>query len=773
MRAPELPGGSEQPGLMRTDLRMPVVGLLAWGSALVGLLLPRWCAVALGVTGLLLVWHGVRRPAHLATAIAWLVVVVAVLCVASMRREAATTDPLTAVAAERAAVTGELLVLSDPVSRSGRFGDYVTFRARVVEATARGRAVRGSAVLVVAPGDWSRVALASRIRAVGRLGPAADDRLAAVIVTRGPPRVTARPPTVLRAVDRVRQGIRDAMSGQADAPRALVPALVDGDDGGLDEDVQADFRVAGLTHLLAVSGTNLTLIVGFVLVLGRWCRLRAGGLVVAGMLGVVGFVLLARTEPSVLRAAVMGGVALVGMGDTGRRRGVRTIGVAVLVLLLADPWLAVAPGFVLSVLATAGIVLLGGACRDALCRWMPHWLAEAVAVPLAAQVACTPVVAVLSGQVSLVAVVANLLAAPVVGPATVLGLLGGLLATLWVPLGQVVAAPAAWGAAWIVTVAERCAAVRGAAVDWPVSPWSIALLVLACCLLVILLPGLLARRTWSMGVGCVLLALWLLPQPAAAWPPPGWVMVMCDVGQGDGLVLAAGRGRAVVVDAGPDPRAMDRCLRRLGIEEVPVLLLTHFHADHVDGIAGVLRGRRVGRIETSPLREPAGGTGEVLAAAGRAGIGVTEAVVGETGRVGPLRWQVLAPDGLPGPESDSPPNDASVVLLIESRGIRLLLLGDQEVPAQRDLARRLPGLRADVLKVAHHGSAKQDAALVGLLGARLALISAGRGNDYGHPAAVTLRLLEEAGMRVRRTDREGDIAVVVDRRGRLGSVGRS
>lgn len=761
-------------GLGPDDLRMPVVGLLAWGSALAGLLLPRWCAFGLGATGALLVlWQALRRPAHVVTGIAWLIVVLAVLSVAALRREAVAADPLTAVAGQRAAVSGELLVLSDPVSRHGRFGDYVTFRARTVEVVARGRTLRGSAVLVVAPGDWSRVTLGSRIRAMGRLGRASDDRLAAVIVTRGPPRPVAAAPGILRAVDRVRQGIRDAVSGQAAEPRALVPALVDGDDGGLDEDVQADFRVAGLTHVLAVSGTNLTLIAGLVLALARWCGVRGGGLIVAGLFGVVGFVLLARTEPSVLRAAVMGSVALVGMGAGGRRRGIRSVGVAVLVLLLADPWLAVAPGFALSVLATAGIILLGPPCRDALARWLPRWVAEAVAVPLAAQIACTPVVAVLSGQVSLVAVVANLLAAPVVGPATVLGLLGGLLATMWVPLGRVVATPAGWCAEWIVTVAERSAAVRGAAVDWPVSPWSIALLVLACGLLVLLLPGLLARRAASLGVCCVLLAVWVLPLPTASWPPPGWVMTMCDVGQGDALVLAAGRGRAVVVDAGPDARAVDRCLDRLGVEEIPLLVLTHFHADHVDGIAGVLRGRRVGRIETSPLHEPAGGDEEVRAAAARAGVPVEEATVGETGSAGPLRWQVLAPSRLPGPESDSPPNDASVALLVETHGIRLLLLGDEEVPSQRDLARGLPGLEADVLKVAHHGSGKQDPGLIEGLGARLALVSVGRDNDYGHPAALTLRLLEEAGMRVRRTDLDGDVAVVVDRRGRLGSVGRS
>ena len=116
--------------------------------------------------------------------------------------------------------------------------------------------------------------------------------------------------------------------------RALVPALVDGDDAGLDPALADDFRTTGLTHLLAVSGTNLTLVVGFLLVLARWGGVRGRWLYVVGAAGIVGFVLLARTEPSVLRAAVMGTVALFAMGTNGRQRGTRALGVAVLALLL-------------------------------------------------------------------------------------------------------------------------------------------------------------------------------------------------------------------------------------------------------------------------------------------------------------------------------------------------------------------------------------------------------------------------------------------------------
>jgi competence protein ComEC len=282
----------------------------------------------------------------------------------------------------------------------------------------------------------------------------------------------------------------------------------------------------------------------------------------------------------------------------------------------------------------------------------------------------------------------------------------------------------------------------------------------------------LARRGVTLGTLGLLVVVVLVPVPTLGWPPPGWVMVACDIGQGDGLVLNLGGGNAVVVDAGPDPDLMDHCLDRLGVRAVPVVVISHFHADHVDGLAGVLRGRRVGLVETSPVPDPDGGAALVRSVAQRAGVPVRTVEYGETTKVGSVRWQVLAPVRLSYADSESVPNDASVVMLVEVRGVRLLLMGDEERPSQADLRRTTTALHADVLKVAHHGSSKQDEHLVRALGARLAVISVGVDNDYGHPAPSTLHLLRDAGMRVRRTDLEGDVAVVVDADGGLRSATR-
>ncbi len=335
-------------------------------------------------------------------------------------------------------------------------------------------------MLVIGDASWKAAELGSRVRATGRLAPSDGADLAGVLSTGRPPDVLARPGEVFAAAARVRAGIRASVAGAPPDARALVPALVVGDDRSMSDRVVEDFRTCGLTHLAAVSGTNLTLVVGFLLVVARWAGVRARGLVVVGALGVAGFVLLARPEPSVLRAAAMGSVALVGLGSRGRDHGIRALGVAVLVLLLLDPWLAVSVGFALSTLATAGILFLGPPFRDALATWLPRWAAEALAVPFAAQLACTPVVAALSGQVSLVAVLANLAVAAVVGPATVLGLAGGVLMLVAAPVGLACGWLAGLCAGWVILVATRLARLPSAAVDWAPGLVPVVVLGLLC-----------------------------------------------------------------------------------------------------------------------------------------------------------------------------------------------------------------------------------------------------------------------------------------------------
>ena len=745
------------------DLRTTLLGASAWAGALVGLQLRGWWLAA--VLGLLLATCFAGRSSRMAAAC---LLTAAVLCgSAAVRVEATQVSPVAGWADERAVVDAVLVVTGDPVVREGRFGDYTVVSARLESAVARGRSVRSVVPVVVIGGPgWQDVRMGSTVRFTGRLGPPSSAREAAVVTGQGDPVLMRAPPAALTGAEAVRASVRRASAGGPDEAAVLVPALVTGDDAALPQELVEDFQTSGLTHLTAVSGTNLTLVLAFLLLVARWSRVRGRGLLVVGLLGVVGFVLMARPEPSVVRAAAMGTVALLGLGAGGRAAGVRALGAAVLLLLVADPWLARSPGFTLSVLATGGILFVAPPLRDALHGWLSRPLAEAIAVPLAAQLACTPVVAALSGEVSLVAVAANLLAAPAVGPATVLGLLGGLVGLLVPPLGAAIGLVATWSAQLVVVVAQRAAELPVAAVDWSTSGPALALLTLLTLVATAVAPWLL-RRPLATAVVVVLLAVAVVrPVAGLGWPPDGWVLVMCDVGQGDALVLATGEASGVVVDAGPEPQLVDGCLRRLGIEQVPAVVLTHFHADHVDGLPGVLRGRVVGELEVSGLREPAYGAEQVDRWAAAAGVPVRAPAYGEVVTVGEVTWEVLGPQRV---VTDNP-NDASVVLLVEAAGIRLLLSGDVEPPAQAALLEEELG-SVDVLKVPHHGSRYQDDLLLTTLGVRVALVSAGEDNDYGHPDPGTLEVLSDAGAMVGRTDEDGDVAVVV-RDGELRVVSR-
>ena len=231
----------------------------------------------------------------------------------------------------------------------------------------------------------------------------------------------------------------------------------------------------------------------------------------------------------------------------------------------------------------------------------------------------------------------------------------------------------------------------------------------------------------------------------------------------------------MVVDVGPDGEAMDRCLDRLRVQRVPVAVLTHFHADHVGGLPAVLAGRPVGEVDVTGTPDPEYGAREVRHWTARAGVPMRVPAYGETRRLGELTWQVVGPartvSSPSAREEGSVANNASLVLLVRVRGVRILMGGDMEPEAQAALHRAIPDLRVDVLKVPHHGSRYQEEGLLSGLTARLAVVSVGAHNDYGHPAWATLRMLRDAGMSIRRTDLAGDVAVVVDD-GRLRTTSR-
>ncbi|MEV6370485.1 ComEC/Rec2 family competence protein [Micromonospora musae] len=767
------------------DLRLAGLAVATWLTALAGLhigaatvLLVAAVAAVFCVAGSLHLLGLLGRPGGRARRHGWIAVAVGlgVVCggtVGAARLAVRDAEALRTLAEQRASVSAELVVREDPRpirSTTGRPSTLLVPTELVGLRRPDGTRITGPAqVLVLAANPaWQGLLPGQRLTAQGRLDvPRGGDLTAAVLSADGPPLRHGPPSWAQRAAGSLRAGLQRACAPLPDEQGGLLPGLVVGDTSRLLPAVEEDFRATGMTHLNAVSGSNVAIVVGAVLLLARWCR--AGPWLAAGLCGValVGFVILVRPSPSVVRAATMGAIGLAALAAGRPRAALPALAAAVTVLVLVDPALAGDAGFALSVLATGGLLLLAPRWRDGLRRrGVPPGLAEALAVPAAAQLACAPVVAGISGTVSLVAVPANLLAVPAIAPATVLGVLAAVLSPLWPAGAEFAAWLASWPAWWLVLVARHGARLPAGTLPWPDGVWGALLLAASTVALLVAVRRPVVRRLVAVVSVAAVLGALPVRLVARGWPPAGWVVVACAVGQGDAVVLPISAGRAVVVDAGPEPAAVDGCLRRLGVREVPLLVVSHYHADHVGGVAGVFRGRRVAAVVTPAWGEPEGGQGLVRAAAvaGRARLSTVSA--GWAYRAGGTELVVLGPPHpLRGTRSD--PNNNSLVLRATVAGVRILLPGDAETEEQRALLDRLPpaALRAEVLKVAHHGSAYQDPAFLDSVRPAVALVPVGTGNTYGHPHPELLAHLARGGARVLRTDTDGDAAAVSGDRG--------
>lgn len=478
------------------------------------------------------------------------------------------------------------------------------------------------------------------------------------------------------------------------------------------------------------------------------------------------FILLCRAEPSVLRAAAMGAVLLAALGgDPATGKGLRHLSLAVLGLVLIDPWLGRSAGFALSVLASGGIIVLARPWAARM-SWAPPAVAESITVPLSAQLATQPVVTALSGEVSIVGLVANILTGPAVGPATVLGFAAAAVSQLWLPGAQFLGWLAGWCAQWILWVAHAGAALPGAAWRWPAGPAGLLVVTLLSVSAMAWAGAVLARRWLCLTLCLVVAVLPLRPTPTPGWPGE-WAVIVCDVGQGDALLLRVAADAAVVVDTGPEPRAMAQCLGQAGVRHVPLLVLTHHHADHIGGLAAVWSQTSVATVLMPALDSPRSTADRVRREATAHGAAVAQARAGQQLTIGQVRWRTVGPVQIregtaratPNGGENSAENDSSTVAVAEVARLRILLTGDVEPVGQREIVASGADLRADVLKMPHHGSARQESSFFAATGARAVVIGVGAQNRHGHPAANALRLATAQSMTIARTDQHGAIAL--------------
>lgn len=583
-----------------------------------------------------------------------------------------------------------------------------------------------------------------------------------VILRAGWYRVVGRRGGLPGFADRLRARVATTMApGLEGERRAVVAGVVLGEDEGLDQELRDRFRASGLYHLLAVSGQNIAYVVFGALVLAWVAGLPRWVGELGALSAVAGYVMAVGWQPSVVRAGIAGALAsLAWLASRPRDRWYFLL-VGAAVLGAWNPYSLVEPGFQLSFGAVAAIFVLVPRLGRRLEGYpLPRRLVEVLAVSAACGAATAPILWLHFGSVPVYSIVANAAAEPVVAP--LLGLALGAAAVE--PLLPEAAVALAWVNGWLAAYLAACARAFGGL------PFSqISSLEATAALAFAALGVWIVVRTRARRARRLLAVVAMLAALAIAWrevgpradPPPapeGLRLTFLDVGQGDATLIEVPEG-AVLVDQGPPEAHVAAKLAGLGVERLELLVMTHPSRDNIGGAEEILRRLPVGLVLDpdlpfeNPFGEPA------LAEARIREIRVATARAGLVYRLGRLELRILWPDGRPVPVADDP-NDHATVILLSYGNFDALLPADAESNVTEPLAVH----RVELYKVGHHGSTDPGLdRLLARLRPRIAVISVGARNDYGHPTPSTLAALAAVpGLDVYRTDEDGTIRVVSD-----------
>ncbi|WP_457974702.1 ComEC/Rec2 family competence protein [Arthrobacter sp. D1-17] len=493
----ERAAGEDDTRRRRLDLRLVPAALLVWAAAGAG----PWLAPA-GLLGLcsvmtfaaaMLLAKSVRqrRRAGQAAGRSFLLTVAAALflavavaahsAVSSVQRH---EGPVAGAIAAKASSFAELEITGAPRALTASGGPGLSSRwavnANLRSLSTGGRLLHADTAVVIMGGPaWQHVLPGQKIRAAGKLRPPDPGQVEAGLLSASTAPLPLEPAGAWAAGPAsLGQEFAHAAGWLNPDARGLLPGMVTGDTGHLDEQLEASMQAVGLTHLTAVSGANCSLILGALLLGARSLRLPRLPAALLALAGLAMFVLMVGPDASVLRASLMGAIALASLACGRTGRGLSFLCLAVIGLLLIEPALGTSFGFLLSILATLGIILLG----SEIAGWVPHsvprWLAAALAVPLSAQLLCGPVVVLLQPQFSTYSLLANVLVGPLVAPVTILG----TMAVPLVPLVPIAAAALIGAAGLFATgvagVARFMAGLPGAAPPWPEGPFGLLTMVL-------------------------------------------------------------------------------------------------------------------------------------------------------------------------------------------------------------------------------------------------------------------------------------------------------
>lgn len=575
----------------------------------------------------------------------------------------------------------------------------------------------GPVRIIATPSSSDGLLPGQRISFVGRAIESSEKRVVALVIATGELEIITTPSRWAASLAAIRTGLR-AASGDGDAG-ALIPGMVIGDTSKQSPDFKGDMRRSGLSHLVAVSGANFAIVSAFILWCSQFIFRRIAPRLILTAVVLASFIALVRPSPSVLRAAAMAAVMLLAMKQGQAQDSLPALGFAIAAVIFIDPWQSRDPGFALSVLATAGLLIVAPRIVRYLERWLPVKLAQVIAIPMAALAFCLPVIVALSGYISPFSIIANIAAAPLVVPITIVGFIAALISPISLPVAE----------SLIFFIRPFAHAISGIArwgAQFPVITTPKGYAGFFTLTILIILVFIFRKKIIAPLILISLALIWI-----GRFPAGDWDIFICDVGQGDATVISLPDNRAIVIDVGPSPELIDKCLRQLRVKRISLMILTHPHADHVAGLSGASKNRIV---DTTWYGNIAAGS---------------KAVIGK------YTIEVLWP--LTVGAIDENPNNISIAALITSPDLSLFAAGDIEPLVQEQLRGKVG--KVDIYKVAHHGSRFQDSQLTREINPSLALISAGEGNSYGHPAPQTLQSLQELGAHILRTDIDGAIAI--------------
>jgi competence protein ComEC len=601
---------------------------------------------------------------------------------------------------------------------------------------------------------------------------------------------------------------------------ALLKGVLFGSRAEIDPVTEQEFVDTGVVHILSVSGYHVGLVLAGCSLLNGLLKLNRISFVLFSMAILIFYAVLTGVQPAVIRATAMALVLLAGHYLDRDRDWATGLALAALVILVANPRAFYNVGFQFSFAATWGILYLSPFFQKYLFYRLPRAWRPAAAVPLAAQLAALPLSAYYFNQVSAISLAANVIIVPLVGMITILGVfavLGGVVWTLW---AEVLNISTGFLLTLMIKLNSLLAGLPGAVLYmkkpplWAVVLWFAGLIMLMEGFYYIPFNQLLRRFFIIRGKIIVTGIMALLPVVVWAmfYQPPGPLTVtFIDVGQGDSILIRTPRGRVMLIDTGGGAgggesgfdmgaKILVPVLRNHGVSKIDALVFTHLHLDHIGGAPAVLERLKVKRIVTSePLgtggrvetkgardtegtgktaggREPGGAAedkvlAEITALAGKASVPVMPVGAGDRIMLDPhIRIEVLAPqkNRTSGGSLDS--NNSSIVLKLSYGQDSILLTGDIEAEAMELLLAGHRDLRADVLKIPHHGSrGSLSDKFYQKVDPDLAVISVGR-NLFGHPSGEVLAALKANDIRVTRTDLQGAVTLISEGHGWSGQT---